>query len=218
MRHFSLTPTPRTCLYELALRQRPGVHRGGAVCPLGPLDRNLREHVQVLDILQRESPPVFRLLFRATSSQFRPCSPRLFAQAPALYTTDTRAMGYILTHQEEFVKPSDIKIALTLLGEGTTRVRSRFLLRDALALKSSAHRSRLRRRPYTQETGGSNSALPAGNCLLTRSVFLPSRQQQRRIMASQLNSFCATLNLNVTLPAESRVRPCTNPFIDPCIQ
>jgi len=40
-------------------------------------------------------------------------------------------MNYILTHQDEFVKPEDIKIALTLLGEGTTRVRSRFMLRDA---------------------------------------------------------------------------------------
>lgn len=28
-------------------------------------------------------------------------------------------MGYILAHQDEFVKPADIKIALTLLGEGT---------------------------------------------------------------------------------------------------
>lgn len=27
-------------------------------------------------------------------------------------------MDYILSHQEEFVKPTDIKIALTLLGEG----------------------------------------------------------------------------------------------------
>jgi hypothetical protein len=27
-------------------------------------------------------------------------------------------MDYILGHQEEFVKPTDIKIALTLLGEG----------------------------------------------------------------------------------------------------
>ena len=56
MRHISLAPTPRTCLYELALRQRPGVYRGGAVCALGPLDRNLRQYVQVLNILQRESP------------------------------------------------------------------------------------------------------------------------------------------------------------------
>ena len=30
-------------------------------------------------------------------------------------------MNYILTHQDEFVKPTDIKIALTLLGEGMTR-------------------------------------------------------------------------------------------------
>ena len=40
------------------------------------------------------------------------------SQAPALYTTDTGAMNYILAHQDEFVKPTDIKIALTLLGEG----------------------------------------------------------------------------------------------------
>jgi len=39
-------------------------------------------------------------------------------QAPALYTTDVGAMGYILSHQDEFVKTTDIKIALTLLGEG----------------------------------------------------------------------------------------------------
>ena len=30
-------------------------------------------------------------------------------------------MNYILSHQDEFVKPTDIKIALTLLGEGMTR-------------------------------------------------------------------------------------------------
>lgn len=41
-----------------------------------------------------------------------------FFNAPALYTTDTTAMDYVLSHQEEFVKPTDIKIALTLLGEG----------------------------------------------------------------------------------------------------
>jgi len=29
-------------------------------------------------------------------------------------------MNYILSHQDEFVKPTDIKIALTLLGEGMT--------------------------------------------------------------------------------------------------
>jgi len=29
-------------------------------------------------------------------------------------------MSYILSHQDEFVKPTDIKIALTLLGEGMT--------------------------------------------------------------------------------------------------
>ena len=40
------------------------------------------------------------------------------SQAPALYTTDTRAMNYVLAHQDEFVKPADIRIALTLLGEG----------------------------------------------------------------------------------------------------
>jgi len=28
-------------------------------------------------------------------------------------------MNYILSHQDEFVKTTDIKIALTLLGEGT---------------------------------------------------------------------------------------------------
>jgi hypothetical protein len=28
-------------------------------------------------------------------------------------------MNYILSHQDEFVKPTDIKIALTLLGEGS---------------------------------------------------------------------------------------------------
>ena len=39
-------------------------------------------------------------------------------------------MSYILSHQDDFVKPMDIKIALTLLGEGMTRVRSRFPLRD----------------------------------------------------------------------------------------
>jgi len=38
-------------------------------------------------------------------------------------------MNYILSHQDEFVKLMDIKIALTLLGEGMTRVRSRFPLR-----------------------------------------------------------------------------------------
>jgi len=42
----------------------------------------------------------------------------LLPQAPALYTTDVGAMGYILSHQDEFVKTTDIKIALTLLGEG----------------------------------------------------------------------------------------------------
>ncbi|KAF9644017.1 cytochrome P450 [Thelephora ganbajun] len=41
-----------------------------------------------------------------------------FFNTPALYTTDTNAMGYILSHQDEFVKPADIKMALTLLGEG----------------------------------------------------------------------------------------------------
>ena len=35
-----------------------------------------------------------------------------------MYTTDPMAMNHILTHQDEFVKPGDIKIALTLLGEG----------------------------------------------------------------------------------------------------
>ena len=30
-------------------------------------------------------------------------------------------MNYILAHQGEFVKPTDIKIALTLLGEGRVR-------------------------------------------------------------------------------------------------
>ena len=35
-----------------------------------------------------------------------------------MYTTDASAMSYILSHQDEFVKPTDIKIALTLLGEG----------------------------------------------------------------------------------------------------
>ena len=29
-------------------------------------------------------------------------------------------MSYILSHQDEFVKPTDIKIALTLLGEGAS--------------------------------------------------------------------------------------------------
>ena len=42
-------------------------------------------------------------------------------QTPALYTMDACAMNYILAHQDEFMKPMDIKIALTLLGEGTTR-------------------------------------------------------------------------------------------------
>jgi len=82
-------------------------------------------------------------------------------------------MNYILAHQDEFVKPTDIKIALTLLGEGMTRVRSRFALRDTSALKFPAHRSRLRRRPYAQATGLSNSVLPAVNCLLTRRCSSP---------------------------------------------
>ena len=56
MHHISLAPTSRSSFYEPALRQRPGVYRGGAVCALGPLDRNLRQYVQVLNILQRESP------------------------------------------------------------------------------------------------------------------------------------------------------------------
>ena len=35
-------------------------------------------------------------------------------------------MNYILSHQDEFVKPTDIKIALTLLGEGTACPTPRF--------------------------------------------------------------------------------------------
>jgi len=45
MHHISLAPTSRISFYEPALQQRPGVYRGGAVCALGPLDRNLRQYV-----------------------------------------------------------------------------------------------------------------------------------------------------------------------------
>jgi len=69
-----------------------------------------------------------------------PCSPCLFnSKAPALYTTDTTAMNYVLSHQDEFVKPTDIKIALTLLGEGMYDLSDRVLrvrLRDYSVPKS----------------------------------------------------------------------------------
>ena len=75
-------------------------------------------------------------------------------------------MDYILSHQEEFVKPTDIKIALTLLGEGMN-------LSDQLCSGGSPYyvifsvlnalnfsgrpfrydRSRICRRSYAQETG-----------------------------------------------------------------
>ena len=79
-------------------------------------------------------------------------------------------MNYILGHQDEFVKPTDIKIALTLLGEGTVCPIA-FLgsrLRDYLALISKFPlRTCLRRRPYTQETGLSESTYLTVNGPLT---------------------------------------------------
>lgn len=109
MFHIPFTSTPWTCVYKLALRQRSGIHRGWANRALGPLDWDLWEHIQVLHILQCE---LIDLVLTVLTSV------RLLFQAPALYTTDTATMDYILNHQDEFMKPTDIKIALTLLGEG----------------------------------------------------------------------------------------------------
>lgn len=66
-------------------------------------------------------------------------------------------MDYVLSHQEEFVKTTDIKIALTLLGEGMTCPIA-FPLRDflratALTFGFRTDRSGFCRRPCTQKTG-----------------------------------------------------------------
>lgn len=52
IRYITFTPASWTCLYQLALRQRSGVHRGWANRALGPLDQGLWKYIQVLDVLQ----------------------------------------------------------------------------------------------------------------------------------------------------------------------
>jgi len=80
-------------------------------------------------------------------------------------------MDYVLSHQEEFVKPTDIKIALTLLGEGMTCPIA-FPLRDflratALIFGFRTDRPGVCRRPFTQETGLLVSACFHRELLLT---------------------------------------------------
>ena len=53
-------------------------------------------------------------------------------------------MDYILAHQDEFAKPTDIKIALTLLGEGMYDLSDRVALRDFLRAEALKFRRPLR--------------------------------------------------------------------------